>query len=215
MNMKKNLLVLMAIFCSLPLFAEFNIGIKGGYTSTLGFSNLGEAQWANVNPKNAQGFHFGAFARFGNVLYFQPEVLYNLEITKGTVDISNTEVDRHSIYSAIDVPLLFGWRIFKLGEIVNMRFIIGPKLRFNAGSKIKYETPDGKWEQTNKVEDKWNVATVGLDTGIGFEFLNCINLEMRYNLIGNLNKSTSLNEDIANQYKNPLNTFNIGLGIRF
>lgn len=213
--MKKNLLVLMAIFCSLPLFAEFNIGIKGGYTSTLGFSNLGEAQWANVNPKNAQGFHFGAFARFGNVLYFQPEVLYNLEITKGTVDISNTEVDRHSIYSAIDVPLLFGWRIFKLGEIVNMRFIIGPKLRFNAGSKIKYETPDGKWEQTNKVEDKWNVATVGLDTGIGFEFLNCINLEMRYNLIGNLNKSTSLNEDIANQYKNPLNTFNIGLGIRF
>lgn len=212
--MKKNLLVLMAIFCSLPLFAEFNLGVKGGYTSTLSFSNLGDAQWSYVDPRNAQGFHVGAFARFGNIIYFQPEVLYNREITKGTVDINGTDVNRRSVNSAVDVPLLFGWRIFKLGEVVNMRFVIGPKLRFNAGSKTTYETADGKWEETNKPEDKWNVATVGLDTGIGFEFLNCINLEMRYNLIGNLNKSTSLN-DVTNNYKSPLNTFNIGLGIRF
>ena len=82
--MKKNLLVLMAIFCSLPLFAEFNLGVKGGYTSTLSFSNLGDAQWSYVDPRNAQGFHVGAFARFGNIIYFQPEVLYNREITKGT-----------------------------------------------------------------------------------------------------------------------------------
>ena len=59
---------------------------------------------------------------------------------------------------------------------------------------------------------------VGLDTGLGMELFGLLNLEVRYNLISDMRKTTTLNKIgsvISTQYKDPLNTFNVSLGIKF
>lgn len=213
--MKKSLLTVIAILCTLPLFAEFNLGVKGGYTTTLSFANMGEASWSNLSAKNAQGFHAGLFARAGNVIYFQPEVLYNREISETSMNIEGIgTVRRQATTSAVDVPLLFGWRIFRIKDVFNMRFVIGPKVRFNAGSEVKYGAEDGSWSVSEQYQDDMHVAAIGLDTGIGFELFDLLNIEMRYNLISDLYKQTTLGESVSTNYKDPLNTFNVSLGIK-
>lgn len=217
--MKKPIFLLpFFLLCAIPMFAEFNLGIKGGYTTTLGFSNFGDANWSNLSAKNAQGFHVGLFARLGNVVYFQPEVLYNREISESSLNIGNIgTINRKATTSAVDIPLLFGWRVFRIGDGFNMRLTVGPKVRINAGSGVKYGTPDGSWSINEEYTDEMNAMAIGLDAGVGFEFFGLLNLEMRYNLISDLNKTTSFGEvgdAIKTNYKDPLNTFNVSLGIR-
>lgn len=213
--MKKGILTTLAILCTLPMFAEFNLGVKGGYTTTLSFANIGEAQWSNLSTKNAQGFHAGLFARAGGVVYFQPEVLYNREISETAMNIDGIgDIRRQATTSTVDIPLLFGWRIFRINDVFNMRFVIGPKVRFNAGSGVKYKAEDGSWTAGENYTDDMHVAAVGLDTGIGFEFFDLLNIEMRYNLISDLYKQTSFGESVSTNYKDPLNTFNVSLGIK-
>lgn len=219
-KMKKTIkifLLLIALCSSQSAFAGFNLGVKGGYTTTLSFSSMGDAKWTMVNPQNAQGLHVGVFARAGNRLYFQPEVLYCREVNENTFTTTTGEIKQLSTTSAVDVPLLFGWRMFRIGNGFNMRFVIGPKLRFDLGSSAKYATTDGSWVMNENYKDDMRSFTMGLDTGVGLELMNLINIEVRYNLIGDLRKTTTLNEvgnAISTNYKDPLNTFNVSLGIK-
>lgn len=211
-------LILVALCCTLPTFAGFNLGVKGGYTTTLSFSRMGDAEWSMVNPQNAQGFHVGLFARIGNKVYFQPEVLYNREITENTfIPGTANQVKQLSTISVVDIPLLFGWRMFRIGDNFNMRFTIGPKVRVDIGSSTKYATEDGSWSVNKNYTDDIRTFTLGLDTGLGFEFMGLLNFEVRYNLIGDIRKNTTFNEvgnAITTHYKDPLNTFNASLGIK-
>lgn len=219
MNKKKLLFIVTTIIiCTSSAFAGFNLGVKGGYTTTLSFAQMGDAGWSTINPQNAQGFHAGLFARVGNQVYFQPEILYNHEVNENTFKVTEVgNIKQLSTTSAVDIPLLFGWRMFRIGDGFNMRFTLGPKFRFNINSFTKYAALDGSWSINENYVDELKPMAVGLDTGIGFEFFGLLNLEMRYNLISDLRKTTTINEigtAISTQYKDPLNTFNVSLGIK-
>ena len=213
------LLIFLSLACTSTTFAGFNLGVKGGYTTTLSFSTLGNAGWATINPQNAQGLHVGLFARIGNKVYFQPELLYNREINENTFSVNEIgEIKQLSTISTCDIPFLFGWRMFRLGDGFNMRFTIGPKFRFNLNSSTKNAAHDGSWHISENYIDELHPMAVGLDTGLGMELFGLLNLEVRYNLISDMRKTTTLSEIgsvISTHYKDPLNTFNVSIGIKF
>lgn len=181
--MKKILVACAFLFVAATGYSQlFNIGIKLGYNTSLTPSSINSD--LHYTSKNAfddiiNNFHVGAFGRvyFKN-LYLQPEVLYSRQKKTYTFDENGIPSDENSIaISAIDVPILLGYRIlnFKVG---NLRAYAGPKFRFNAGSKIKFDDQSEDY----LVPD---AAKVGLDVGIGADIL-MLTFDVRYGLVGNL-----------------------------
>ncbi|HSY75545.1 MAG TPA: outer membrane beta-barrel protein, partial [Bacteroidia bacterium] len=66
--MKKYLLsVALLIAVCISAKAQFSVGIKGGV-------NFSQINTDNLNESTRTGYQVGAFARFGNAWYLQPEL---------------------------------------------------------------------------------------------------------------------------------------------
>lgn len=213
--MKKLIFVCTFLLCTSIAFAEFSFGVKAGYTSSLGIGNIEEISGYNmgsIKSDIANGFHAGILLRMGKRVYFQPELLYNMQKNNYQFSYDGTTYDKKITVSTIDLPLLAGVKLFDL-KILNMRLVLGPKVRFNAGSLSEFKDPNG--QILPGIEDQFRKASFGLETGLGVEFFNLINLDIRYNLIQNITKDIKLGEEIKNSAYDPLNTFLISLGIVF
>lgn len=189
---------------SVAMFGQFAFGIKGGYNTSLGFDKQWNFDASNINIKSdlGQGFHLGIFTRIGKRWYAQPELYYNMQITNYEIKLSDIQnIDQAVTLSTLDLPIMLGFKILDLNDI-NLRIMLGPQFRFNAGSLIK---PSEEVEDLVQVAKK---AQIGLVTGIGVD-LWFMTLDVRYNLIDRL-YTTSLNENQING--NPINSFNISLG---
>lgn len=218
--MKKGLLICSLLLCTSALFAEFDLGAKVGYTTSIGFGNMANVadyQWSNVKSEFGNGFHVGAFARIGGEkLYVQPEVLYNYQKTDYEVTFQNVasgeafNADKYVTSSTVDVPILLGYKLFDI-KVLNMRVLVGPKLRFNAGSKIEFKDKTSH-EVAEEIKEEVKKTSVGLEAGIGFDILKRVSLDVRYNLISNISKETQWKEEIVANYEKPLNTFVVSLG---
>jgi hypothetical protein len=215
------------IFCTALLlsitssFAQINFGIKAGYISSLGTSNLssvtsGDYNLNSINSELSNGFHAGVFARLNfNKLYFQPEFLYTMGKKNYTVtfqDTQNNDVtyDKKVNVSTLDVPLLLGYKLLDL-KFVNLRAFAGPKLRFNAGSSLDFKnltSSGGSSVTQDQLTKDIKAAQLGLEAGVGID-LFMFTLDARYNLISDMyqTKLSSLTID-----KIPANTFVISLG---
>ena len=223
--MKKFLLVAALLLFVSITYAQFNLGIKAGYTSSLGTKNLssvtsGDYNLNNVNSELSNGFHAGVFARFGfSKMYFQPEFLYAM--AKKTDQISFYEAANSSVattfnknvtVSTLDVPLLLGYKLVDL-KMMNFRVFAGPKLRFNAGSSLDYNVLVAGSADINKSDliSDIKAAQLGLEAGVGVDVF-MFTLDARYNLIGDM-YHTKLNDLTID--KIPANTFVISLGWKF
>lgn len=223
--MKKFLLVAELLLSVSITYAQFNLGIKAGYTSSLGTKNLssvtsGDYNLNNVNSELSNGFHAGVFARFGfSKMYFQPEFLYAM--AKKTDQISFYEAANSSVattfnknvtVSTLDVPLLLGYKLVDL-KMMNLRVFAGPKLRFNAGSSLDYNVLVAGSADINKSDliSDIKAAQLGLEAGVGVDVF-MFTLDARYNLIGDM-YHTKLNDLTID--KIPANTFVISLGWKF
>ena len=221
--MKKFLLVAALLLSVSITYAQFNFGIKAGYTSSIGTKNLssvtsGDYNLNNVSSELSNGFHAGVFARFGfSKMYFQPEFLYTMG--KKTDQISFLETpnsvatifNKNVTVSTLDVPLLLGYKLLDL-KVMNLRVFAGPKLRFNAGSSLDYKALTEVSSVTvAKLKSDVKAAQLGLEAGVGVDVL-MFTLDARYNLIGDM-YHTKLNDLTID--KIPANTFVISLGWKF
>lgn len=217
--MKKLLFISTFMLCTSIAFAEFNFGVKAGYTSSIGIGNFKEDingyNMGSIKNDIANGFHAGVLFRMGKRVYFQPELLYNMQKNDYQFTINDITYDKKITFSTIDLPLLAGVKLFDL-KIINMRLVAGPKVRFNAGSLSEFKDPNGNI--LPGIEDQFRKASFGLETGVGIELFNLLNVDVRYNLIQNITKDIRLNnvgEEIKNSAYDPLNTFLVSLGIVF
>jgi hypothetical protein len=126
------------------------------------------------------GFNGGAFVRltfFG--VYIQPELLFSTRSNEYTVkDVSNPNVNVPSYiskqnFNKLDLPVMLG---FKLGPL---RINAGPvgSLLINSPKAI-INNPDFK--------NNYNKMTIGYQAGLGFDLLNFLTFDLRYE--GNLKK---------------------------
>lgn len=199
--MKKTILSLALLFCVTVSYSQlFNIGVKMGYNSTLSVNNL-DYNSQKFTEDFFGNMHFGVFTRlnFGKV-YVQPEVLYSMQTknykTQSVVDLVNVEFDNVFKTRAIDVPILLGYKVLDL-KLMNLRVFAGPKFRFDAGSSLDFKNFSTSIN-TSEIDKDIKTAKVGLETGLGVDFL-MFTFDVRYNLIGNLQEASW--EDTKNSFK--------------
>ena len=120
------------------------------------------------------GFVGGIYARFGRVLFIQPEVLVStkggsFDIVKTDGDVPVTQTVKVK-YSNIDVPILIG---IKGGPI---RFLAGPVTSFRIGDNQKLS--DAFRYYTSDLSNSLSEATFGYQLGVGLD-LGSISIDVR------------------------------------
>lgn len=193
--MKKTLLTIIALLVSwLVANAQFNFGIKAGYNSSLNLTNMStvvsnDYTLDNLKGELSNGFHIGAFARIGNKIYLQPELLYATQRTEYSLTVEDAmnanAVETGSKFvklSTVDVPVLLGVKLLDL-KVVNLRAYAGPKFRLNAGSSLEWENISST--NISKLKGDFKSANLGLEAGVGVDVL-MFTLDARVNMINDL-----------------------------
>ncbi len=155
--MKK--LVLVAFFLTSTLgFAQGNthFGIKGGLNYNANGDYFESVSENYQNPDRNIGFHLGVFGKFGDALYFKPELVYTG--TKSDYDDESFNMKK------LDAPLLVGVKV--LGPI---SVFGGPALQYILDSNL------GDIDIDNIDND----FSVGLNFGIAANFEK-FGLDLRY-----------------------------------
>ncbi len=197
-----NFLTKISLMCLLTLVAMstvqaqkkgFAFGIKGGVNlSRLTMGNVFTTRYDdNGNPylgydgkavsdnlkesfDTKTGFVGGIYARFGRVLFIQPEVLVStkggsFEIIKNDQAVPVTQTINVK-YSNIDVPLLVG---LKAGPI---RILAGPVTSFRIGDNQRLR--DAFKHYTSNFNDSMDQATFGYQFGAGLD-LGGVSIDVR------------------------------------
>ncbi|MFN0174533.1 MAG: porin family protein [Saprospiraceae bacterium] len=178
--MKNLIFAILALLFANPAQAQFfGLGLKGGlntqinHPDDISIGNGGDPNFNfGVDGRNF-GTQFGAYMRFGNKFFVQPEVLFNSNKTDYKIGESGIgEVIRNEKYQYLDIPVLVGVKL-------------GP-LRLNAGPVGHYFL-NSKSELTdfNGYEARFKQMTWGWQGGLNIGFKR-ISLDLRYE--GNFSK---------------------------
>ena len=137
--MKNFFLSMCLLALTVATFAQpFTIGIKGGINSqkitTDSYKGITGYTWEDFKSETKSGFILGVFARIGDKIYLQPELLYTIQ--KGASDVTlitttgnlppgtyNQTFDVKSI----QVPMLLGIKLIDL-KAASIRAFTGPSL---------------------------------------------------------------------------------------
>ena len=165
---------MLLLFVSGMMFAQFHIGPQIGYTSSKLTTNT-----SDIKSSFKSNFLFGAFARFGEKIYVQPEVNW---LTQGGIweaktdgnDIEKTEMT----YKTIQIPVSVGWRLIDL-KLVNIRIFGGLSANIATDKKMKLN------DITQDIKDAdWNNMVWQYQVGAGVDVL-MFALDLKY--MGGLN----------------------------
>ncbi len=159
--MKKLILAIVTVFCAHAASAQFGFGVKGGIN--LNKIHTDEGSLSNNYKESLDtktGFSAGVFARIGEGIYLQPELLYT-ERNGSIKDVTGSTTYDIKIKN-IDIPVLVGVKLLDF-------------LRINAGPvatlKLKEEHTFLKNVTTTVTEDEaFKNATFGYQLGAGLSF---------------------------------------------
>jgi hypothetical protein len=214
--MKKVILIALVVLISLPAFSQIKFGLKAGVSTTnLSMADLKTVTSGNttytVNALTAAkyGFHGGAFVRlslFG--IYLQPELLFTTRTNEYTVQnvtagqTTAAEIVKQN-FNKLDIPVMLG---LKLGPL---RVNAGPvgSLLINSPKDL-IKNPDYK--------NNYNKMTIGYQAGVGFDLLNFLTFDLRYE--GSLKKYQNQIQNLAGTKFNlddRPNAFVFSLGLMF
>ena len=178
--MKKLIAIAFVILVSIPAFSQINFGLKAGVSTTsLSMPTIktvtsGTTSFTVDALTSAKyGFHGGVFVRltlFG--VYIQPELLFSTRTNSYTVtDVTNQSSPVSYVakqtFNKLDIPVMLG---FKLGP-----------LRLNAGPSGSLLINSPKDIITNPdYKNNYNKMTIGYQAGLGFDLLNFLTFDLRY-----------------------------------
>lgn len=154
--MKKLLFALLFFGSILSANAQFlNWGVKAG----LNYNANGDLTFNEETFSSDQelGYHFGLLAeiKLPLFLYIRPELLYtHTESSYGSEGDATLKMDR------VDIPVLLGFRVFKIG-----RFFFGPSFQYVLNTDLSASENFGNIKTISY--DDFNVAA---QVGIGLNF---------------------------------------------
>jgi hypothetical protein len=187
--------------------AQFDMGLKAGYNSSLGFNNLnmvGDKTYTleNVKAEMWNNFHAGLYARvFIKKFYLQPEFLYSIQ--KKDYDMTNVlvggqamNVETYMEISTVVIPVYLGYKLLDL-KIASLRVFAGPKFIMNAGSSLEYKNLTSQQISAASLAQEFKNSQIDLDAGAGLDLL-MFSVEARMNLVQDfgtqIRNRTGLNE---------------------
>jgi hypothetical protein len=215
--MKKLFALVFIVLISIPAFSQIKFGLKGGVSTTsLSMPTIktitsGTTSFSVDALNTAKyGFHGGVFVRltfFG--IYIQPELLFSTRSNDYTVkNITNQAAPVSYVakqnFNKLDIPVMLG---FKLGP-----------LRLNAGPTGSLLINSPKDLITNPdFKNNYNRMTIGYQAGVGFDLLNFLTFDIRYE--GSLKKYQNQIQNLAGTTKVNLddrpNAFLFSVGLMF
>jgi hypothetical protein len=215
--MRKFAAILFVVLISIPAFSQIKFGLKVGVSTTslsmptIKTVSSGTTSFTVDGLSSAKyGFHGGAFVRltfFG--VYIQPELLFSTRtneytVTNVTNQASPVAYVAKQNFNKLDIPVMLG---FKLGP-----------LRLNAGPTGSLLINSPKAIITNPdYKNNYNRMTIGYQAGLGFDLLNFLTFDLRYE--GNLKKYQNQIQNLAGTTKVNLddrpNAFLFSVGIMF
>ena len=156
----KKLVLLTVLLTSTLTIAQSNtiFGIKGGLNYNANGDYFDSVSENSQDPDRNIGFHIGVFGKFGESLYFRPELVYTS--TKSDYDSGDFDMQK------LDAPLLVGIKV------------LGP-LNVFGGPSLQYilDTDTGiSGISINSIE---NDFSVGLNFGIAANFEK-FGIDLRY-----------------------------------
>lgn len=188
--MKNLFFVIALLICAQAAQAQFSFGLKGGLnTQTVKPSDItigsGDTAFNFGVDKVKFGTQFGLYARIGNRLFFQPELIFNSNKVDYVIGESSVgEVIKNEKYQYLDMPLLLG---FTAGPI---RFHGGPVGHYFLSSKSELTDFDGYAARFKQMTWGWQA---GLTIGKGR-----ISADIRYE--GNFSKQGNHITFFGDQY---------------
>ena len=155
-------IIILAVFSIYAISSSaqliFDLGLKGGAN----FSKIS----LDVEDYSADAItkmHFGAFGRVGiSKIFIQPEVYFTKK--GGEVSYNPLDLAGDFNYSAVDVPLLFGFRLFD-AKVLEMHLLAGPVFGFVTDKTARGDF-DGQFDK-----EYFNDHYVGLQYGAGVDVL--------------------------------------------
>jgi hypothetical protein len=199
--MKKIVMLFAALGLSGIAFAQipgFTIGPKIGFNTTKLSTDASQ-----ITSELKSNFQFGAFVRFGNKIYLQPEVNY---VTKGGLikgDNAGNQFSQQVKLKTLTIPLLVGVRIINL-KVASVHLIGGPVASFILDKKLSVTDPGNTWP-VNSTSD-FKSASYALQVGAGVDVL-MFTFDIRYEI------------GLSDVYKTPKismknNLLNVSLGLK-
>lgn len=183
--MKKIIFTLVLLVSFQLSNAQFDLGPKVGFTASTLTVNQDSIENGFRN-----NFLFGAFARFGDKVHIQPEIIW---YTKGTVfkpvELNSLlPVEQEITLSGIEIPVQVGAKLLDL-EVFNLRVFGGPSANFVVNKQI--QTSQGS-SYTNPIKES-DIKDIywGLKLGAGVDIL-MFAVDVKYsmglsNIIGSVN----------------------------
>lgn len=200
--------------------AQFDLGIKAGYNSSLSLSNLGSIGDGTYNIESVKGelqnnLQGGVFARiFIKKFYIQPEILYSMQKKEyDMLDVliggNATDVNTYMNISNVEVPVFLGLQLLDL-KLASVRVFAGPKFIMNAGSSLDYKNLTDSQITAAGLLNDFKESQVDLEVGVGVDVL-MFALDARLNVMQDIAGKIKSIEDITS-LPMPASTFVISLG---
>lgn len=173
--MRRALLTVAFAIISIAAFAQKDsgFGLKGGLNYNANGNYFESAEDAANDPDRNIGYHIGVFGKFGDKVYFRPEVIY----TKTKSDYNGDTFDM----SKLDLPVLVGIKV-----IGPLHVFAGPAFQYILNSEF-----DGI--SVDRIE---NDFTVGLHIGAGVN-LGKLGIDLRYERGFSENEARFINTNIT------------------
>lgn len=189
--MKKYLLsAALLVTISISAKAQFSLGIKGG----VNYSNI-DAD--NLKNSSVAGYQVGAFARFGNNFYLQPEVY--VSSTGGKFESDDNSYNGNVRFTNLNVPLLLGARFGP--QNLNFRIMAGPEYISNLSTSENFSQ---NFNSAYNDFGHYKNSTLGYQAGFGVD-IGPITIDLRYQ--GNFN-------DINSNYGQRPNIWALSVGFK-
>lgn len=183
--------------------AQFSLGIRGG----VNFSQLKTDNTQSVGANLQQsldtktGYVGGIYARIGNKLFLQPELIFSAK--GGSVNIlkNGTSQTVAIEYTNFDVPLLIGYKF-------------GP-IRLNAGPMASFTVSNNGLDEalksvSNNLGESFKKASYGYQAGGGID-IGSLSVDLRYE--GSLSEVSALSSSNIN-FSQKGNLWQLTLGLR-
>lgn len=174
----KNLILVALFLISAFGFTQDNtdFGIKGGLNYNANGDYFDSVSQNYQNPDRNVGFHIGIFGKFGEDLYFKPELVY----TSTKSDYTSGDFDMQKL----DAPLLIGVKVF--GPLCVFG---GPSLQYILNTDANFNNLS-----INNIE---NDFSVGLNFGVAANFSK-FGIDLRYERGFSDNEATFLDNNGIN-----------------
>ncbi|HRY98203.1 MAG TPA: porin family protein [Bacteroidales bacterium] len=148
--------------------AQLDFGAKAGLTA---FRLTEEQGFTETNVE--LGVLFGAFLRYGDDLYVQPELNYLRKATEVSLDgvVFEDEPNQRLGFTSLQLPVLLGYKVFRSADgTSSVRVMAGPVF------ELLLRADDNAYDLRTK---DYNPATLAVEAGLGLD-LWFLTFDLRY-----------------------------------